>query len=222
MKRGILFIITAGVILAAGIWGYSKKQTYTDITSEENYLDKMYVALLPEELTISDCKRLEEEMQHAPIVVKGKAIGTREEVFGTSQQKIEITKVFRGEDLQIGNEIYVCSENDNIIFWDEINTAECSFVNVMKKEKEYLVFLSGEIKTPYIQLPVYKYYGDTLILPAMCYDDENMEQKIVPIGKENTYVPYLEVKNNEFFGVTEKAHEAWRQLKDKMFEVYKQ
>lgn len=221
MKRKILFIVTVGIILAAGVWGYSKKQTYTDITAEENYLEKLNVALLLEEMTIMDCERIANEIPNAPVVVKGEPVGDREELYGTSQQKIKITKVYKGDNLQIGDEIYISTRSGGLRLYDEPKTAECGFVNVMKKNREYVVFLLGKVENTNTTNPVYEFYGESFIRPIFCYDDEGMEKKIVPVGEEDTYVPYAEVKNNEFFGATEKAHEVWGELKEKVFEVYK-
>lgn len=92
-----------------------------------------------------------------------------------------------------------------------------SFVNVMKLGKEYLVFLSEETEDIHADVPVYKLCEITFVPPVFRCDDEGVEQKIVAVSEESTYVPYSEVKNNEFFGATEESHRAWEQLKEKIF-----
>lgn len=221
MKRKILFVITAGIILAAGAFGAVKRQTYTDIASEENYMNQLQVALLPENLSDTACKKIEEKIQRIPIVLKGEAVEEVKHLFGADRQKIRITKVYKGDDLQVGKEIYIASEQWRVILEGELKSAERSFVNVMKVGKEYLVFLSGKTEDIYTDVPVYKLCEITFVAPVFCCNDEGIEKKIAAVGEESTYVPYSEVKNNEFFGETEKAHEMWAQLKEKIFAVYK-
>lgn len=220
MKRRIIGGIMVCAVLAAGIFGVVKKQTYTDITSMENYLDTLQVALLPEQMVEDACKTIEESVPEAPIILKGRAIGEIEHLFYAGRQKIKITQVYKGEGLQADDEIYLNSIHWQVCLWDTPQTVERGFVNVMQEGKEYLVFLSGEIEDIYTDVPVYQIDDTELLMtPMFCYDD--MEKTIVETSGETTYVPYSEVKNNEFFGISEYSHEVWGQLKQKMLAKYK-
>lgn len=219
MKWRMMFGITIGIILAAGVFGVVKKQTYTNVTSEKNYLDMVQVALLPEQMAENACKMLEESVPKAPIVLKGKAIGEREFLFHQGRQKIKITQICKGEELQKGDEIYLYSEHWRLNLYDEPHTVECGFVNIMKEDKEYLVFLSGQVEDYDTTIPVYKFYEeDLMITPMFCYDE--MEEKIPEFDEECTYISYKEVKDNEFFGTSEASYAVWEQLKQTLFAKY--
>lgn len=220
MKRWIMFVITAGAVIAAGIFGFTKRQTYSDTTAEENYMDTLQVALFPDLMIENSCKMIEEGVPDAPIILKGKPIGEMEHLYATGQQKIEITQVYKGDGLQNGDEIYVCSDHWRVILRkDEPRTVERRFVNVMKEDKEYLIFLNGEAAAQCADVPVYKFFEEEfMIVPMFCY--ENLEENIPEVDEEWTYVPYKEVKNNEFFGMTEYSYEVWNQLKERLFAEY--
>ena len=47
MKMRILAGITALVVVGAGVFGVINRQTYTDITNEKNFMEKLQVAELP-------------------------------------------------------------------------------------------------------------------------------------------------------------------------------
>lgn len=88
----------------------------------------------------------------------------------------------------------------------------------MKEGKEYLVFVTEKVKTNSETLPVYRLYSNSMITPFFCYED--MENVIIPIGEGPTYVPYSQVKDNEFFSADEEGLEAWNSLKQKMLAAY--
>ena len=56
MKKRILIVITILVLIAACILGIVKRQTYTDITREINYMNKLQVAEIPGDLAVEVCE----------------------------------------------------------------------------------------------------------------------------------------------------------------------
>lgn len=47
-----------------------------------------------------------------------------------------------------------------------------------------------------------------------------MENMIVPVGEGPTYVPYDQVKDNEFFAGDEEGFAVWTELKQKVLSAY--
>lgn len=237
MKRRTMLIVTVCVVLAAGVFGVVKRQTYTDITKEENYLDKLQVALFPEDMLENTCKIMEKNVEDAPIIFKGEPSGEIEHLFQTGRQKMKVVQVYKGDTIKSGDEIYVYSERWQLCLGEEPESVERGFINVMKEGKEYLVFLSKQMEEHYLDIPVYKTYQpgdmdenkgevgtasyeDFMIAPVFCY--ENMEHNIPTlVNDENTYVPYSEVRDNEFFGMNENSYVLWEQLKERVLEKYK-
>lgn len=138
--------------------------------------------------------------------------------FATSRQKVRVEEVYAGNGLQKGDEIYLTSSQWRIVVELQPSALECSFVNIMKEGKEYLVFVTEKVRTDSETLPVYRLYSNSMITPVFCYED--MENVIIPVGEGPTYVPYSQVKDNEFFSADEEGLEAWNSLKQKMLAAY--
>lgn len=63
-----------------------------------------------------------------------------------------------------------------------------------------------------------KLYDESYIVPVFCY--ENLENQIVETSKENTYVSYKQVKDNEFFSCSTEGLIVWNQLKKEMVDKF--
>lgn len=218
MRKRVRYILTVCIILGAAIFGMIKRQSYTDITAEENYLESINVAVLQEELALSSCEEMENVLPGVPMILRVEVTGDIEHLFKVSRQKVRIEQVYKGEGLQGGKEIYVHSDHWQMSLTNEPKSIERGFVNILKPGKEYLLFLSNQSEDLYNELPVYKLYDETLIAPVFCY--EEVENVPIEASGEHTYIPYAEVKENEFFGETETAIKAWERLKESMFAMY--
>ena len=62
MKKRILIVITMLVLIAACTLGIVKRQTYTDITREKNYMDKLQVAEIPGDLAVEVCEDMNKDI----------------------------------------------------------------------------------------------------------------------------------------------------------------
>ena len=220
MKSRIITVVVLIVFLAAGAFGIVKRQTYTDITSESDYLDKLHVAVIPEKFVLSGCDLLFEEIQKLPIIMKVKCVEEREYVFGAGHQKVHVEEIFKGSELVEGDEIYLYS-GWTFTFHTPPATAEVGFQELMKPGEEYLVFLTGNTVKIYKEDAIgYEVYDDLILKPIFHYG--SCEHKPVELDEnaKNTYVPYLKVKGNEMFSDTVAGYEAWLELKEKLFEMY--
>lgn len=216
MKMRILAGITALVVVGAGVFGVINRQTYTDITNEKNFMEKLQVAELPGQFAVTVCEEMQERLPQLPIILRVRFTDDVEYLFGTSRQKICVQEVYAGDDIRVGDTIYITT-GKNVSTMGEA-TAELGFVNIPKPDCDYLVFLSGERDSLDKSLPVYDVYAESLFRPVFCYED--IENKIVPVGEENTYVPYKDVKENEFFCTSEEGMKAWQDLKKNMLDKY--
>lgn len=215
-KFYLSFIIV--LYLGAAVLGVAFRASYTNLTEEENYLDKMQVAEIPENLSISTCENLLQELPSAPVILQVSQANEIEHHFGVSQQKVTVKQVFAGNDLTVGDEIYITSYRWRVIINERNHAIERGFVNVLKDNTDYLVFLSNDSGLACNDVPVYYLFGESYISPVFCYD--NMTNVIVsPLG-ESTYVPYSQVRNNEFFTTSEKSLEVWYNLKQEMLKAY--
>ncbi len=215
-KQWILAII---LITLSAVFGLIKRQSYTDITKEENYMDSLYVAVLNEEITSIACQQFYDMNSSVPIAAQVKVMDEIQYVRGKGRVHVQIEKVHRGDMLRAGDEIFVFSDGWSLVLNREPQSIECDFVNVMKQGESYLIFLEKEVEDLYTDMPVYKVYDEFILSPVFAY----AERKNIPVKQESnghSYIEYMKVKDNEFFGQTEKAVKYWEKLKIDLFELY--
>ena len=102
MKMRILTAATVVILIGAAAFGLVKRQTYTDLCSEENYLDRLYVAEAISPLTENSCSDLEQELPGVPYILRVSPAGEFENLFATSRQKVQVEEVYAGNGLQKG------------------------------------------------------------------------------------------------------------------------
>lgn len=221
MRRRIIIIVTAAVFCLSAVFGMVKRTTYTDITAQDNYMDSLQTGVLPEEMAVSCCAALPDVLSQAPIVIKAKVTGGLEQLFYNTRQKIQVEKAFKGSEIQEGSEIYVFSTHGSLSLKVEPASIECGFVNIMDEGEEYLIFLSGRVLDSKEGIPMYEMYWGPIITPVFGYKDKEEKPVKYNAESEHTYVPYREVKENEFFCDSENGYKAWRELKEKMLQEYR-
>lgn len=220
MKTGFRLAVplTAGVIFAAAVFGIVKKQSYTNLTEQKNYMEQLQVAEIPAKLAVRSCSELALKLPEVPIILRVQAEEKIEHLFQAGRQKVCIQEVYAGEGVEEGEEVYLFSDHWRLSLTGEPDSVERGFVNVMEVGAEYLVFVTGQVQGLDTAVPVFELYDDSFIAPVFCYEDR--DNVIIPVGEESTYVSYKDVRNNEFFAETEEALQAWEELKEKMISAY--
>ena len=99
MKMRILTAVTMVILIGAAAFGLVKRQTYTDLCREENYLDGLYVAEAISPLTENSCSDLEQELPGVPYILRVSPAGEFENLFATSRQKVRVEEVYAGNGL---------------------------------------------------------------------------------------------------------------------------
>lgn len=219
MKKTILPAIPAVLsFLVAAALGVAKRSSYTDISDQSGYIGQLQVAQIPDEIAVEACKKLERALPECPVVLRVKAAGEMEYLFGDGRQKVCIEKVYKGDGLETGQEIYIYANGWRLSLHGDPDSVECNFVNIMKPDTEYLVFISCLASSLDEALLSYQLYDEQIIAPVFCY--EKRTNKIMPMKGEGTYVPYVDVSQNEFFAAGKKGLAAWELLKSKMLSLY--
>ena len=218
IKMRISIGITMLLVVALAVWGYSHKDSITDVTSESNYLNSMMIAEIPEEFALADCKNLVNDLPSIKYIFRVTPSGEYEQLFSIGQQRVIVKEIYEGQDVAQGQEIILTTRDWTLFLLDGNRYIERGFINILKKDADYLVFCSEEIKIRKCDTKVFRIYEESYITPVFCYD--NFENRIIEPFGETTYVPYVDVKDNEFFACTEVAMRAWSELKSQMLELY--
>lgn len=216
MKLRYHMLLTAILVICFGIIGISKHSSYTDITSDAYFVNDFQIAEIPTAFAVDDCQSLKESLPYAPIILKVTPVDSPEYFFGGRQQKFCIKEVFSGEDLQIGDEIYITADHWKVYPAEKI--MDMGFVNIPQKGTDYLVFLSGSIGYSQHQIEVFRLQSGKYINPIFSY--KSYENKIYPTTGEATYVPYSEVSENEFYATESEGIDAFLTLKHQLISLY--
>lgn len=218
MKRSGLYLFTIAIIVIAAVWGISERRGYSNIVGTEDFMSNMVVAQLPEEMTRNLCQEMESVLSKAPIVLRVSPTNEMEYSFLSGKQSVSVLEVFKGRDVFVGQELSVNFPSWSVILTDQYDTVQCGFVNAMKRNRDYLVFLND----PFEALDgdvIYPFYGDTYVAPMFCYTDSS--NRIIPMKEgDPTYVPFSLVKDNEFFVTTENALQEMMRVKRFMLDKY--
>lgn len=214
--------ITACIVLVValmlGIYGFRYRATYIDTTLKENFEDNLYIA---------ECdglegmiRRMEGDLKNATHVLRITPVSDMWYDHRKGHQTVKILQVFQGEDLQDGQEIIVTNPVSNRLRLSnkKEQTIEQLFVNKLMIGKEYLLFCAGSVQMPESpETTVYLLSKDG-ISQVFCYDE--VENVILPVDPNYTYVPYASVKNNEFFAANQETLDIWEEIKQAAIAQY--
>lgn len=218
MRQKLLLALTAGVYFAAMAFGIVKKQTYTDLAGEENYLELIEVAEITEDIAETACTAMSRSLPGAPVILRVEVTGEIDHLFLVDRQRAVIRQVYAGDGLETGEEIYVFSRHWQLSLDREHNSIQRGFVNIMEVGTEYLVFAEAVSEDMGTAIPSVKMYDDFFITPVFCYEER--QNVTVPVTGDTTYVPYKDVKDNEFFAASEEALQKIETLKSQMLSLY--
>lgn len=218
MRQKLLLTSTVCILLAVMAFGILKKQTYTDLAGQENYLAQLQVAELTEDIAEQECTVMSQSLPDAPIILRIEVTGKIEHLFQVDRQRAVIKEVYAGNQLENGEEIYVFSRHWQLVIDGNPNSIERGFVNILETGVEYLVFAEAVSEDMETGMPSVKLYDDFYISPVFCYDD--CQNEIMPISGDTTYVSYKDVMDNEFFITSEETLQIMETLKSQMLSLY--
>ena len=224
MKLRFVTCITLVVFIIAASVGLYFKASYKDINVEEEPLNKFVVGLMPDELLNAQLEHMEKDLGSSNIVIAAKCEDSFKYRFNCTSQKITIEHVFKGEGLKAGDNIEII-RNGSLICMDEnayidgMPIININFVNEMFPGKTYLIFLDRKLQT-YDDTIIYLQNEEFIISPIFCYDNTIKTTPIASIDKLANAARYEDVKDNEFFLMSEEGIENMARLKDSLLQQY--
>lgn len=191
------------------------RQSFTDISQEDKPFDNFEIGLLSENTALNIKEYAENSLENgSSYILKVTPTDKVKFSFLCYTEPVKILEIYKGDDLQIGEEIEIL-RNSSTIFWD-LNDTDCvnmGFVNLMNENEEYLVFLDKKIEDK----PVYK-TTSCLVDPIFSYTHHDNS---VVNGKNNSSsIEYINVKNNEFFTADKESLEILESVKSVLIEKY--
>ena len=151
MKTKICAVLSMVLFFGMMTFGLIVKAGYRDINDEENPMDKFVVGLFPDSMLDRQLEHLEEDLPSSEIIVAVRCMEKSTFRFSCTTQKVEIVKVFKGA-VRAG-EIIEVARSGGCVFFDKANyingmpAINLNFVNEMKPNEMYLVFLDRKLET---------------------------------------------------------------------------
>lgn len=206
-------VLIVGAIIVGAIF----RSTYTNITTESDFMENHFsVALYDFDMSPDLITFMREDLPISNIIIRVRAQGIREYEFESVKQLVEVLEVYHGDELSVGDEIYVRLKNAFLNFdWMTVNMG---FVNFMRSDDEYLLFLERKFDSPDPKEENHYIFSE-LIIPGI-FNYQDLDHTIIETSKGNRYVPYKDVKDNEFFVSSEEALAALLDLKHELLEAY--
>lgn len=211
--------VLALLLFGSLIYGILGRFSHTNMYAEG--LDEVLVAELPDDsgFGLEVIESLKDNLEYSPYIIKCVVLEQPELIYQTMRVRIKVLKVFKGEDIKENDELWITRgswflgmEDDGKAFFN------LGFHNIMQKGQEYLVFMEERLELSEEKYGVIYRLEDYVIAPVFQYGDS--QNICLPVGEENTYVPYSEVCDNEFFCVSEEDLKQLIQLKNELMEMY--
>lgn len=218
MRQKLLLAFTVCIYIAVLALGIVKRQTYTDLVKQENYLAQLQVAELPERLAENACAVMSESLPDSAIILRVEVTGEIEHLFHADRQKAVIREVYAGDELERGEEIYIISGHWQLVLNGNSGSIERGFVNIMEVGTEYLVFAEAVGKDMETDALTVRLCDDFLMAPVFCYEERR--NVIMPTSGDTTGVSYTDVMDNEFFATSEETLQMMETLKSQMVSLY--
>ncbi|MGG0717216.1 hypothetical protein ABE096_06400 [Robertmurraya massiliosenegalensis] len=216
MWNKLLSLTMLTALIVAVLLGLFFRQTYTNVTATSNVIDNFSVALWDVDMSPTLVQTMREDLPNSNFIVRVKSNGQMDYTFKNNKQYVEVLEVFQGDGLQLGDQIAI-TLLDWMLFFDDM-TANLNFVNLMHPGQEYLIFLERKLDTlDSNENNIYLLPG--LIIPPI-FNYEDKEHSIFQVSEDDRYVPYVKVKDNEFFVSSEKSLDMLLELKHELLQKY--
>lgn len=220
IKKLLFPVLVLALTVGFGIFGGVNRQSYTDVTSQPDYLSQFAVAEIPANICVETCPELEVTLPEAPLILRVTPVSELVPEFGIFRFRFRVEAVYQGDAVAAGEEIWVASESwDILVEQTGGRYVECGFTNIPQQGREYLIFLSDRVEEGE-DGPVYFIQTSGLVAPTPMFCYEAIPNIVVETDGFSTYVPYSAVADNEFFATTQAGLDAMAELKEAMLERY--
>lgn len=215
-----LFFLAA--VVAFGIFGAVRRQTYTDVTAQPNYMEHLTVATMNQYSCDHGVQNMQQELSRSPMILRVTPTSDLVPIFYAGKQRFAIQEVYAGDGLKAGDEIWVVSGSWCVLVDEVYQQIVLRFVNIPRQGQEYLIFLSGQVELVdgFEDLPVFLLQEGIGIDPVFCYNDMDTQVDTPPGQPLDMTVPYKEVADQEFFAESQAIMDAMVEAKHTLLEQY--
>lgn len=213
----VVYVLVFCMLLGIGLY---TKPLYKDFNEEKEPLNNFAVGLMTNSLVKAGTNIMKDELEDSNIILAVECKGKTDFQYSScATQKVEVKKVFKGNDIDVGSEIEICTVTNVYMDIDMyVEGKPClnlDFVNEMQEGKTYLVFLDRKVRNSNIYIKPDRFY----IKPIFCYEQiKNTPCKAV--SKDQCSALYQDVSENEFFITSQKGIDTMESYKNYLISKY--
>ena len=208
------------VMIAFLIYAKPYAETFTDMVHDLDNANYLHVGEMGEARAETQTQLISELLKEAPFIFRIRVTQDTKYRSHTGYLQAKVLQVFAGDDVKVGEDITIASNNWCVTLDSTPKTLERRFVNLPKVGGEYLVFCSKKAMAADESMEAYMLFSHEQCFLSCIFGYEDGEMVVVPIGKYGTYVPYNEVIDNEFFATSEEAMKILMDFKHSLLEAY--
>lgn len=221
IRRRYTFLLILVIMIAFLIYAKPYRATFTDIVRDPNNVNYMYVSEINEAFAEQQIELLNELLPNAPYIFRIKITQSTEYLYHTGYVKGEVLQIFAGDNVQVGDPIFVASDIWCITFDNPNKTYNRRFVNHPLVNHEYLVFCSEKATAADESMEAYILFNDERCALSCIFDYADRESlAVTPVDQNTANVLYSTVQNNEFFVTSDEASELLTEFKRTLISTY--
>lgn len=223
MRKNIIWIVSICSMVVLIIIGLVTKSNYKDFNEKENAVDDFVVGILPDDLADVQIEKMNNELDECRIIVAAECVEEALFRFGCITERVRVKQVFAGDDIREGDVIDVgrassCLFLEENMYVDGKPLLNIGFVRGMKKGSTYLIFLEQEKETNE-KYRLFVQPQSFFIAPIFEYG-QTESKVLTSITSDSCENVYKDIKENEFFLMSEKAIEQIYDLKNNLLARY--
>lgn len=142
--KSALYIIVCISLLGTAIF---TRLSFSDNYNDENRREELFTVPYLSKGLKEICNIQYKKLRKSPIIITGRATGKSQYVTGNFWQEVEVVQVIRGKSINTGEKIKIVgtgnvSPHEDDIYIEGKTYVNTSFLDYMKKDNMYLVFLN--------------------------------------------------------------------------------
>lgn len=209
------------VMIAFLIYAKPYEATFTDMVHDPNNANYLHVGEMGEARAETQTQLISELIKDAPYIFRIRVTQDTKYRSHTGYLQAKVLQVFAGDDVKVGEDITIASNNWCVTLTSPPKTIERRFVNLPQAGSEYLVFCSEKAMAADESMEAYILFSHEQCTLSCIFGYEDREMiAVTPTSQYGTYVPYIKVINNEFFATSEEAMKILMDFKHSLLEAY--
>lgn len=231
-KISIFIILLIGITLSMLRTGIGLRASLTDVESSGEIWNRLEVFPADESLIENIVGEMKTVTDSSSAIVRVTALEPVDFMAHQNRQKVRVEKIYKNQLSDLiseKKEIYIACRSNKLFFQDaepdsgirsEYILCNTGFVNFMRVNQEYLVFLDEHAENIINEKTEAFLTTSTMMMPVYAYEDFSDCIIADELRPDTRSVAYSKLKDNEFFVQSEEAYNKLLEAKHDLLRSY--